>query len=286
MSLFQSILKDHNTEWHQNYIFLYNQTKISLVWSKFPPDWTEIWHPPDWTEIWQSTGSLHACRRACGFNSSPDSAAYMFQWTQLDSWEQIQSMKFIFWITSPHPDAFYKPNVKIIETLAALSEYYQHLAGGRVWMSWTEISVKFEFEFYHFHSRECIWNCHLQKWRPSCLGLNVLQRSIKVLDLTSWQCTQQEVANDDPFHSHIFLPLRLNAKTATKTRTKEENIIWVRSRRCGCHFTWFCYQMIAKPGNKTAAVSWPDPYENYTKSFLTCWNIKQKIYWWFSARLQ
>ena len=26
---------------------------------------------------------------------------------------------------------------------------------------------------------------------------------------------------------------------------------------CG---TWFCYQLIAKPGKKTAAVSWPDPY--------------------------
>ena len=36
--------------------------------------------------------------------------------------------------------------------------------------------------------------------------------------------------------------------------------IWVRSRRCSCLVTWFCYQLIAKPGNKTAAVSWPDPY--------------------------
>ena len=27
--------------------------------------------------------------------------------------------------------------------------------------------------------------------------------------------------------------------------------IWVRSRNCGCLFTWFCYQLIAKPGNKT-----------------------------------
>ena len=34
---------------------------------------------------------------------------------------------------------------------------------------------------------------------------------------------------------------------------------WVRSQRCGCLVTWFCYQMIAKPGNKTAAPSWPDP---------------------------
>ena len=37
--------------------------------------------------------------------------------------------------------------------------------------------------------------------------------------------------------------------------------IWVRSRNCGCLVTWFCYQLIAKPGNKTAAVSWPDPYK-------------------------
>ena len=34
---------------------------------------------------------------------------------------------------------------------------------------------------------------------------------------------------------------------------------WVRSRNCGSLVTWFCYQLIAKPGNKTAAVSWPDP---------------------------
>ena len=37
-------------------------------------------------------------------------------------------------------------------------------------------------------------------------------------------------------------------------------IIWVRSGMCGCLVTWFCYQLIAKPGNKTATHSWPDPY--------------------------
>ena len=37
--------------------------------------------------------------------------------------------------------------------------------------------------------------------------------------------------------------------------------IWVRSRNCGCRVTWFCYQLIAKPGNKTVTVPWPDPYE-------------------------
>ena len=38
------------------------------------------------------------------------------------------------------------------------------------------------------------------------------------------------------------------------------NSIWVRSWNCGCLVTRFCYQLTAKPGNKTAAVPWPDPY--------------------------
>ena len=29
---------------------------------------------------------------------------------------------------------------------------------------------------------------------------------------------------------------------------------------CGCLVTWFCYQMIAKPGNKRATSLWLDPY--------------------------
>ena len=37
-------------------------------------------------------------------------------------------------------------------------------------------------------------------------------------------------------------------------------IIWVGSRNCGCPVTLFCYQLIAKPGSKTATVPWPDPY--------------------------
>ena len=39
-----------------------------------------------------------------------------------------------------------------------------------------------------------------------------------------------------------------------------DELISVRSRNCGCLVTWFCYQLIAKPGNKTATVPWPDPY--------------------------
>ena len=35
--------------------------------------------------------------------------------------------------------------------------------------------------------------------------------------------------------------------------------IWVRSWNCGCLVTWFCYQLIVKPGSKTATVLWADP---------------------------
>ena len=50
--------------------------------------------------------------------------------------------------------------------------------------------------------------------------------------------------------------------------TQFANTIWVRSRMCGCLVTWFCYHLIAKPGNKTAAVPWPDPYHQEHNSDL------------------
>ena len=36
--------------------------------------------------------------------------------------------------------------------------------------SWQHISVKFDLEFDHFHSRKFIWKCLLPKWLPFCLG--------------------------------------------------------------------------------------------------------------------
>ena len=36
--------------------------------------------------------------------------------------------------------------------------------------------------------------------------------------------------------------------------------IWVRLWMCACLVTWFCYQMIAKPGNRTSPSSCPDPF--------------------------
>ena len=45
--------------------------------------------------------------------------------------------------------------------------------------TWEHMSVKFESEFYHFHSSKCNWKCRLPKWRPFCPGGDELS-------MTSW----------------------------------------------------------------------------------------------------
>ena len=57
--------------------------------------------------------------------------------------------------------------------------------------------------------------------------------------------------------SHLILQLSLCPSHWSQLLRQEWR--WVRSRNCGCLVTWFCYQLIAKPGNKTATVPWPDP---------------------------
>ena len=60
---------------------------------------------------------------------------------------------------------------------------------------------------------------------------------------------------------HYLLPLvQLSNIGLEWFIVKYYNNIWVRSRRCDCLVTWFCYHLIAKTGNKTVAPSWPDPY--------------------------
>ena len=53
--------------------------------------------------------------------------------------------------------------------------------------------------------------------------------------------------------------------------------IWVRSRNRGSLVTWFCYQMIAKPGNKIATVSWPEPYMKYIFMYIVFVNYIYQI---------
>ena len=45
---------------------------------------------------------------------------------------------------------------------------------------------------------------------------------------------------------------------------------WVKSRNCGCLVTWFCYQLIAKPGNNTASTPWPHPHVFWKSDWEMC----------------
>ena len=54
--------------------------------------------------------------------------------------------------------------------------------------------------------------------------------------------------------------------------------IWVRSRNCGCLVAWFCYRLIAKPGNKTAAVLWPDPFDHTFLKFITTMSCNDNVH--------
>ena len=43
------------------------------------------------------------------------------------------------------------------------------LSIGRLGTKFNENQIR-KSEFYHFHSRKCIWSCHLPKWWPFCPG--------------------------------------------------------------------------------------------------------------------
>ena len=88
----------------------------------------------------------------------------------------LQSTKFIFEITSPHLDVFYTPNVKITHwNSKALSDYYQHLAGQRVWMSWTDLMLiawwlekpKHQQQWYWATGSMIDWSCSKNTLGPT-----------------------------------------------------------------------------------------------------------------------
>ena len=79
-------------------------------------------------------------------NSSPLSATYMHQWIGSSLVKVMASRLFG---AKPLPEP--------------MLDYCQL-------DSWEQVSVKFESEFDHFHSRKCIWKCSLLKWQPYCPG--------------------------------------------------------------------------------------------------------------------
>ena len=97
--------------------------------------------------------------RGLWVNSSPPSAAYMCQWTG-SALVQVMACRLFGAKLLPEPKLVY----------CQLDSREQ-------------ISVKFESEFYYFHSIKCIWNCRLPKWRPFCPGGDELIMKVYVVEV-------------------------------------------------------------------------------------------------------
>ena len=97
------------------------------------------------------------------FNSSPPSAAYMCQWIG-SSLVQVMACRLFSTKLLPKPMLAY--------CQLDLRE---------------QISVKFQSEFYCFHSRKCISKCLLQKWQPFCSGGDELNSPLDFDGLFVWR---------------------------------------------------------------------------------------------------
>ena len=75
----------------------------------------------------------------------------------------------------------------------------------------------------------------------------------------------------------ICCPLPLDHHRVQNTENKFT--IWVRSWRCGCLVTWFCYHLIAKPGNKTTELAWPNPCVHEHILSIISWNCFWSLGW-------
>ena len=114
-----------------------NQRETLLV--KWVP---QVSWQPEWHRGCHGNRHLSPTQVPSWINSSSPSAAYIRWWT-VSSLVQIMACRLFG--TKPLPEPML--------TYCQLD-------------SWEQISVKFESEFCHFHSRKFIWKCCLPKRRP------------------------------------------------------------------------------------------------------------------------
>ena len=122
------------------------------------------------------------------------------------------------------------------------------------------------------------------KRRPFCLGLNLLThwphgRWWRNVESIIFKFLIQNISWGAYFEIAIRWMLQNHmASLGHNELTTWITMIWVRSQNCRCLVTWFCYQLIAKPGNRTATVLWPYPYPHAGMTQpLMHWNVN--IYW-------
>ena len=122
------------------------------------------------------------------------------------------------------------------------------------------------------HGNDFVLNCDISIAK----ALEILQSCTVIYEWNnaeemSMQCMATGVLVFCPDHQYLLI------LQVTGVPCDWFQVIWVRSWNCGCLVTWFCYQLIAKPGNKTATVPWPDPYvlvntDQVNECIMTCPN--------------
>ena len=133
-------------------------------------------------------------------NSSTPSAAYMRQWTGP---ALVQVMACRLFGAKPLP-----------EPILAYCQLD----------SWEQISVKFESEFYNFHSRKCIWKYRLPECRPLYPGGD---------ELTLWGIGETAdflvpcVCNTDAFEMKLWTEWNFNAILHCITITALTSRRWI-----------------------------------------------------------
>ena len=131
--------------------------------------------------------------------------------------------------------------------------------------------TSFTIALYCLRLLKFIWVMLLassMKWvTPVSTSCGTVKRPSLRLVTVSWLPRQSWVMRSTAAHpeENMAVMLGWSGEMRNSTVNLWENVtleqyIWVRSRRCGCLVTLFCYQLIATPGNKTAAPSWPDPF--------------------------
>ena len=121
--------------------------------------------------------------------------------------------------------------------------------------------------------------CHFTDYIFKCIFMNE-KFCIFIQSSITFVCKFVPKGSNDNKSSLVYVMAwhRIGSKPAPSLtnicdmRHSGKMSIWVRSRNCGCLFTWFCYQLIAKPGNKRQTQFCDLTHMSYLLlAWLICW---------------
>ena len=118
--------------------------------------------------------------------------------------------------------------------------------------------IKTNKSYIHYLNCRCILrHNNLMFWAIFDLAkIHIIVMSRDVLKLQDWLLMRLYYNEMLDFNSLLCTSA---VRMPISSRAIKRMYIWVWSQNCGFLVTWFCYQLIAKPGNKTATCPWPDP---------------------------